>query len=470
MKKKKNNKSIICISVVFVLIFAAMSAYLIYFNIAEAEHIINNPYNKRQNILSKKVLKGSVLCSDGTVIASTGYDETGNEIRYYPYGRIFCHVAGYTDMGGYGIENAYSYYMLTSDSNFFRKIFNDITGRKNAGNNIITTLDAKLQKASYDALGSNRGAVIVTEPATGKILAMVSKPDFDPNTVGEKWGEITADGGDSVLVNRATQGLYPPGSTFKLVTMLEYIRENDTACEDYSYVCSGTCNVNGSVISCMQKTAHGNLNIYASLAHSCNCSFINMGLTLDKKQLKKTAETLLFNTDIPISIEHNKSRFELNDGSSDWETAQTVFGQGRTLITPLNLALIGNAIANDGIIMKPYIVDRIENDSGESVKKFRPAEYKTVMSKSEVQALKTGMESVTDTSFGWLYGNTEYTVSCKSGSAQYGTMGYEHSLFVSYAPSDNPEISVTVVIEGGTSRNTSAAEAAKKIYDTYFLD
>jgi cell division protein FtsI/penicillin-binding protein 2 len=347
-------------------------------------------------------------------------------------------------------------------------IVNDITGTKNQGDNIVTTLDIELQKAAYDALGSNRGAVIVMEPGTGKILAMVSKPDFDPNTLLGNWNDITVDGGDSVLYNRATQGLYPPGSTFKLVTMLEYHRENGKNTDAYSYFCDGIYELSGHSIRCMQSTAHGEQNMYESLAHSCNCSFINMGLSLDISRYADTAEGLMFNSKLPLELEYNKSSFSLSDTSDQWEIAQTSFGQGKTLVTPMHLALITNAIACEGKVMTPYFVDRIENCNKVTVKRFKPELYKTIMTPEETAVLSEGMGMVAKQAFAWLYGNSDYTLCAKSGSAQYGTLGYEHSLFVSYAPMETPEISVTVVVEGGITRNTSAAEVAKKIYDVYF--
>ena len=468
MKRKRKNHSIFNISIFFVALFVAMISYLIYFNAVKAKYIINNPYNKRQEVLAGRVVRGSILASDGTILAGTYTNDEGVENRYYPYGPVFSHVVGYKDMGGMGIEKINSIYMLTSSDNFFDMIVNDITGTKNQGDNIVTTLDTELQKAAYDALGSNRGAVIVMEPGTGKILAMVSKPDFDPNTLLGNWNDITVDGGDSVLYNRATQGLYPPGSTFKLVTMLEYHRENGKNTDAYSYFCDGIYELSGHSIRCMQSTAHGEQNMYESLAHSCNCSFINMGLSLDISRYADTAEGLMFNSKLPLELEYNKSSFSLSDTSDQWEIAQTSFGQGKTLVTPMHLALITNAIACEGKVMTPYLVDRIENCNKVTVKRFKPELYKTIMTPEETAVLSEGMGMVAKQAFAWLYGNSDYTLCAKSGSAQYGTLGYEHSLFVSYAPMETPEISVTVVVEGGITRNTSAAEVAKKIYDVYF--
>jgi cell division protein FtsI/penicillin-binding protein 2 len=176
----------------------------------------------------------------------------------------------------------------------------------------------------------------------------------------------------------------------------------------------------------------------------------------------------MFNSKLPLELEYNKSSFSLSDTSDQWEIAQTSFGQGKTLVTPMHLAMITNAIACEGKVMTPYLVDRIENCNKVTVKRFKPELYKTIMTPEETAVLSEGMGMVAKQAFAWLYGNSDYTLCAKSGSAQYGTLGYEHSLFVSYAPMETPEISVTVVVEGGITRNTSAAEVAKKIYDVYF--
>lgn len=472
MKKKlenrKNNKSIIVSTLIFVITFIAMAGYLIYFNLTQAESIINNSYNKRQGVLSRRTIRGSILSDDKTKLAVTNVDDDGNETRYYPYSGLFSHTIGYLNNGGYGLESLYGYYMLHSNQNFFEQIGNDLSGNRNTGDNVVTTLNVGLQKACYDALGSNRGAVIVMEPSTGKILAMVSKPDFDPNTLAANWSQITGDGSDSVLVNRATQGLYPPGSTFKLITMLEYLREHKNDYGQYHYICDGTYELGNNTINCVRTTAHGDVDLFSSLAVSCNCSFINIGLSLDLDRYKKTAEKMLFNKELPTNLEYNKSRFVLNGESSEWDIAQTSFGQGKTVITPFHLALITCTIANNGTLMEPYLVSSVESTNGMTVKKFKEEKYDTLITEKEASLLKKGMEQVVKDSFSWLFGGVEYTLAAKSGSAQYGTEGYEHSLYASFSPADNPEIAVVAVVEGGPQRNTTAAEVTKQIYDYYY--
>ena len=472
MKKKlenrKNNKSIIVSTLIFVITFIAMAGYLIYFNLTQAESIINNSYNKRQGVLSRRTIRGSILSDDKTKLAVTNVDDDGNETRYYPYSGLFSHTIGYLNNGGYGLESLYGYYMLHSNQNFFEQIGNDLSGNRNTGDNVVTTLNVGLQKACYDALGSNRGAVIVMEPSTGKILAMVSKPDFEPNTLAANWRQITGEGSDSVLVNRATQGLYPPGSTFKLITMLEYLREHKNDYGQYHYICDGTYELGNNTINCVRTTAHGDVDLFSSLAVSCNCSFINIGLSLDLDRYKKTAEKMLFNKELPTNLEYNKSRFVLNGESSEWEIAQTSFGQGKTVITPFHLALITCTIDNNGTLMKPYLVSSVESTNGMTVKKFKEEKYDTLITEKEASLLKKGMEQVVKDSFSWLFGGVEYTLAAKSGSAQYGTEGYEHSLYASFSPADNPEIAVVAVVEGGPQRNTTAAEVTKQIYDYYY--
>ena len=472
MKKKlenrKNNKSIIVSTLIFVITFIAMAGYLIYFNLTQAESIINNSYNKRQGVLSRRTIRGSILSDDKTKLAVTNVDDDGNETRYYPYSGLFSHAIGYLNNGGYGLESLYGYYMLHSNQNFFEQIGNDLSGNRNTGDNVETTLNVGLQKACYDALGSNRGAVIVMEPSTGKILAMVSKPDFDPNTLAANWSQITGEGSDSVLVNRATQGLYPPGSTFKLITMLEYLREHKNDYGQYHYICDGTYELGNNTINCVRTTAHGDVDLFSSLAVSCNCSFINIGLSLDLDRYKKTAEKMLFNKELPTNLEYNKSRFVLNGESSEWDIAQTSFGQGKTVITPFHLALITCTIANNGTLMEPYLVSSVESTNGMTVRKFKEEKYDTLITEKEASLLKKGMEQVVKDSFSWLFGGVEYTLAAKSGSAQYGTEGYEHSLYASFSPADNPEIAVVAVVEGGPQRNTTAAEVTKQIYDYYY--
>ena len=251
----KANRNILKLAYVMVALFLALIAYMGYFLQMKSEDVINNSYNARLDSFADRIVRGQILASDGTVLAETQVDEAGNETRVYPFGSVYSHAVGYSTKGKTGIEALANFYLLTSHVNLMEQALNQMGGEKNIGDNVYTTLDPQLQQAAYDALGDRRGAVIAMEPDTGKILAMVSKPGFDPNTIVNDWEALTAEGNDQgQLLNRATQGLYPPGSTFKIVTALEYMRERPEDYRDFQFDCSGVY-VNGDY---RIKCYHGN--------------------------------------------------------------------------------------------------------------------------------------------------------------------------------------------------------------------
>ena len=303
------------VTYMFMGLFTLMIGYFVYFEAVLSEDVINNPYNARQEAFAEKVIRGSILAEDGTVLAETKVAEDGTETRVYPYAERFAHVVGYSSRGRTGIENLANFSLLTSDISTVEQIQNDIREQKDQGNNVVTTLNVELQEAAYSALGNSRGAVVVLEAETGKLLAMVSKPDFDPGSINEDWDRLTAeDDTDSALYNRAAQGLYPPGSTFKIVTLLEYMRENPDY-EDFSFRCSGSLTEGNYTIRCYGGTSHGQEDLKTAFAKSCNSAFASIGLSLDETSFADTCESLLFNSDLPFDLTYSKSSFPLEDGA-----------------------------------------------------------------------------------------------------------------------------------------------------------
>lgn len=213
---KRQNREMAVVTYLVMTIFFILAGYMVYFIIHDSDQVLNNSANKRQELLAKRVTKGKILSDKGKVLAKTVTDSSGNETRKYPYGSLFAHVVGRSSHGKTGLEASESYTMLTSGLNPFLSTINELKGKKNPGNNVVTTLNVGLSKAASNALGSKRGAVVVMDPETGKILAMVSKPSYDPNQLTDaKWNKLTSDSGEqSALYNRATQGLYPPGFYF----------------------------------------------------------------------------------------------------------------------------------------------------------------------------------------------------------------------------------------------------------------
>lgn len=457
------------IMAVFSVLFAMLIGYLVYFNIKVAPGILDNPYNTRISANEEKVLRGGIMASNGSVLAYTQVDETGSESRVYPYGRVFSHVVGMSTRGKTGIEGMCNTYLLSSDNNIVSKAYSELSGKKLAGNNVMTTLDVQLQKAAYLAMENNKGAIVVMEPSTGKILAMVSKPDYNPNDAIDQWETwISYDSSDSVLLNRASQGLYPPGSTFKMLTAIQYVRENPDY-DTYRYSCSGSTDVMGSVIHCYNSTAHGYETLSTAFANSCNSSFSNIGLDINGDALNSLCEDFLFNRDIPLSLEKSKSSFTMTDASSVGEKMQTAIGQGKTQITPLHNAVITSTIANDGVMMKPYLIERITSADNRVIESYEPEEYSRPISGDEASALKGFMREVCTKGTGRSFRDTSYEVAGKTGTAQFDDVSEDsHSWFVGFAPYDSPEIVISVVLEGGYSGYDSAQEVAKKVFDAYF--
>jgi peptidoglycan glycosyltransferase len=430
--------------------------------------VINNPYNKRQEVLAKKVQKGEILSADGSVLAKTVTDEQGNDTRVYPYHDVFCHIVGRTTNSMTGIEGMQCYPLLTSHANPLEKLTNIFRGEKNTGDTVVTTLDAKLQQAAYDALGSQKGAIVALEPSTGKILAMVSKPAYDPNYVARDWDELLADSNEeSALVNRATQGLYPPGSTFKLLTAMEYMIENPDTYSDFEYQCHGSDSFSGNVINCYGKEQHGTLNLKSALAKSCNSAFAQIGTTLDISSFRKLTEKFLFNKNLPVEFEYNKSRFSLTEDSDMGELTQTVMGQGKTMITPLENALITATIANNGTMMTPYVIDHVENDAGQIVTEYSPKSRGKIVDEWVAEKMTKFMQAVVTDGTGASLGSLSYSTAGKTGSAEFDAEGNSHAWFVGFAPADNPQIVVSIVVEGAGTGSQYAVPIAKKMFEEY---
>ena len=468
--KTGRNLEFLIITYLFLTIFIGMIGYFVYFQLVKSESIINSSYNSRLDLYAEHVVRGDITAADGTVLAKTTVNDDGSETREYPYGRMFAHVVGYMNNGKGGLESQYNFNLLRSHSFFLTQIINDLKNEKNTGDTLVTTLDYDVQKTAYDALGDRDGAVVVMEPKTGKILAMVSKPDYDPNNIAEDWDELTAeDSESSVLLNRATQGLYPPGSVFKIFTTLEYVHENSDY-EDYSFDCNGKFTEGDSVIHCYKNKRHGQEDLIGSFADSCNSSFASLGLTLNPDSFTELCDSMLFNTSLPLRFESSKSSFSL-DADADVSTVlETSIGQGKTLVTPMHMALVVSAIANDGVLMNPYLIDHTENYNGIVVDAYEPTEYGTLLSTEDASLMQTFMREVVEDGTGERLSGQSYTAAGKTGTAEFSTSSKaSHAWFVGYAHrEDKEDIAVAIVVEDSGSGSEYAVPIAKKIFDAYY--
>ncbi|MDR2888642.1 MAG: hypothetical protein LBV33_02245, partial [Lachnospiraceae bacterium] len=439
--RKKSKRQIITITWVFVLAFLGMACYIGFYSFAHKQEMVNNDFNGIQKILMAQNIRGSIYAGGGEVLAETQVAGDGTETRIYPYGNLFSHAVGYAVYGNTGIELQANYYLLQSSLPIGQRADNAAAGRKDQGDGIYTTLQVDLQEVASKALGVYKGAVIVTEPSTGRILAMVSKPDYDPAQIPSIWDEIINDDDSTILLNRAVQGLYPPGSTFKMITSLGYIRENGTDLSSYRYQCGGFFDNGEHRINCYHGAAHGTVDFTASFAESCNSSFANIGLGLDREEFAAVLDELLFGKELPLPFDYNKSRVDVNEDIDEELLMQITIGQGTTLITPMHLNMITSAIANDGVLMEPQLIDAVKSDAGNIVRTIEPTRFGTLMSTEEAAVLQQLMESVVEEGTASRLRDAAYTAAGKTGSAEFGDIkGESHAWFTGYAPADNPEI------------------------------
>lgn len=464
----KRNRQLYVVMYLFVFLFLCMTGNFIRYIYFDSPQDVNSSYNTRQEKLAEKVIRGKILASDGQVLAETIEDENGKEKRVYPFGKTFAHVVGYTTRGQSGIEGLTNISLLTSNAQISERISNEISEIKTPGDNVVTTLDVKLQEAANEALGVYKGAIVCMDPKSGRILAMVSNPGFDPNTIDQTWEELNQQTATSPLLNRTTQGLYPPGSTFKIVTLMEYLKENDHP-EEYSFECSGRYSFGGVTINCYHGSVHGTVDLNKSFAKSCNSSFANIGTKLNYRAFHKTADELMFNQKLPLKIPYKQSQFSLNPDSDTEEQLHTAIGQGKTLITPIHMAMITSAIANDGVMMRPILIDRIENYQGGLFKQYKEQPYKRVIDSKLAEDMQQYMENVVKEGTGSKLLNDIYTVAGKTGSAEYNDQkGESHSWFTGYCDVNDPKLVVTVIVEGAGSGSEYAVPMAKRIFDAYY--
>ncbi len=456
---------------ILVSLLGAMLLYFVYFEVKGKDEVLSNKYNTRQQNMAQLIRKGDIVTSDGVVVATTQTREDGTEVRAYPYTNWYAHTVGYSVLGGYGLEDTQKLNLLTSHIDFWTKLKNEFLGVKTQGDTLVTTLDSGLQDFCYRQLDGQSGSITVVEPSTGKILAMVSSPNFDPNTVEEQWSWLTSDENTTQnLMNHATQGTYPPGSTFKIITLLEYIRENPDTWQDFHYTCTGTYTNGDYVVNCHDGVAHGELDIYGILGMSCNGAFDTLAQTLDSKKWQKLAEDFGYNQSdrSQVDFPYKTSSFDIASDDSVWQRMQLAIGQGTTTVTPLLNLMMYAAVANDGVMMTPYLVDSYLDADGNLVEQTKPKALRTVCTKDEAELLDEFLTYVITNGTAAAGGSQYARVSGKTGSAQYDSTKNYHAWFCGYGTNDVSEIAVCVMIEKGGAGGAVAAPIAGQIFDYYF--
>ena len=461
-------KSIRNVMVIFLFCFIALISYIAYFQVFKGPDIANDSGNKRLWARRNEILRGTIYDKDGNPLTNSIRVDKFNQSREYIYGDLYVHALGYIDerFGITGLEEEYDNELskYSSFSNGIRSLLKNLDLKKafenrdeeKIGNGIVTTLDYNLQKVAYDAMGDLKGAVVALNPKTGEVLAMVSKPTYDPKNLEQTIEDAnTGVDTESKLLNRTINGLYPPGSVFKTVTLAAAL-ENDPSITGRTFNDTGKITFDdGTELNNYMKQAHGNLDLQMAYRVSSNVVFGTLSMEMGNEKLKEVAERFGFNSRVPgIGMSISESRFPSLKDYELGNIAQSGIGQASVLSSPMQMAIVAATVANDGVLMEPKLVNKIVDKDGNTIKEIQNKTLQSdVISKEIANTIKDYM--------GYLVSNNIYrwpafegtNAGGKTGTADYmlddGSEGVPHGWFISAAPLDDPKIAVAVIVEQG---------------------
>ncbi|MDR7870751.1 MAG: penicillin-binding transpeptidase domain-containing protein [Tissierellaceae bacterium] len=457
----KENRRIILVLTAFCILFVGLVAYLSYFQVFRAQAVKNNSYNKRLWINEENVLRGSITDRNGNVLAYSEKND-GTNTRHYKYGNLYSHIIGYSyrEYGKSGLELEYNNVLLDINENAAINEFKNLVLPTSVGNDIRLTIDHSTQEKARSLLNGRKGSVVLMNPKNGEVYAMVSLPDFNTSSLQENWKEITEDP-NSPFLNRATQGLYAPGSIFKIITTLAAIESVDV---DLDYECEGTTIIDGYPLSDYNKKAHGELDLHEALVKSCNTYFGEKALAIGKERLGSIAERFMINQEIDFDLPVKVSNFPYKGNVGDTELAASAIGQGKIVVTPLNMAMMASAIANDGQMVRPILVTDIINKDGRVAKSMTTDVISNVTSPSLAREIKDMMVDAVASGTGTNASIRNVVVAGKTGTAE-NPSGNSHSWFVGFAPAEDPRLAVAVILEeAGTTGGQGAAPVARDLF------
>ncbi len=448
---------------IYALLFSVLVFSLGKYILFDAPGLVANSYNPRLSYTDNSVKRGEIRDSSGNVLAAS--TKSGNVyVRDYPKAGLYTHTVGYEKLGKAGLESISNFTLQTIDNEVWQRLNNIMNGEEIKANSIVLTLDSQLQKIAYDGIGKRKAAVVAMEPSTGKILAMVSSPGYDPNKVESLWSDLREDTDNNPLVNRATSGLYPPGSIFKLLTATAAM---EAGMEDYEYNCKGEATFGDKVIHCFKNKAHGNVDLTKAITVSCNTYFSSLLEEMGTETLETVCANALFNTTYHTGIPHSKSSFTANSKTDIALLSQTAIGQGKTLVTPLHMAIVCSAVANGGIAMDPYMVDSVVTPSDGIAEKNMPKSLARIFSSEQANKLTEMMQSVVDKGTAAPIALKGIKICAKTGTAE-NEGKQDHGWLVAFAPAENPQIAISIVLEN--SDGPSKAMPVVKSMIDYWLN
>lgn len=459
-KDIKHNIRMVAFSLLGLLLMLFL--YLTYIQVVKSDTLMAHPLNRRISELTNKMPRGQILDHQGHKLAYSVQNTAGVYKREYPYGNMLSHIIGY-DSGKYGntgVESSFNGYLSgLYNSGYHLGAISHLFS--NAGNNVILTIDTEIQEEAYRALGKNRGAIVVISPRTGAVLAMVSKPGFDPNHIEQDWQSISS-APSSPLVNRAVQGLYPPGSVIKAMVAEAVLHEKVTNLTK-TIDCKGALKIGPDYeLTESNHKAHGVVNLEQALTVSCNVEFGSLALLLGRTGMGKTFERYGFNKSIGEEFGEQPSRLPNFSRLGDGDLAQTGIGQGTLLVTPIRMAMLAAGLANKGTIMKPSLVSEVRTPDGSIIKRFEPETWLTVTDAALADTITKMMVSVVKDGTGTGAQIRGIAVAGKTGTAE-NPLGAPHAWFIGYAPAFDPQVAIAVVVENGGAGGTIAAPIARQV-------
>lgn len=416
--------------------------------------------------------RGPIVVAGEAIASSAPVDDPFGFQRNYDQPRLYAHVTGYYSVvyGRHGIEEWYNTELNGSaDSLFYARLQDLVTGRQPQGASVELTIDPAVQQAAWDALGDQRGAVVALDPRTGQILALVSKPSYDPNDLAthdmaaatEAWTALNADPARP-MENRAIAGrTYPPGSTFKLVVAAAALEDGmsaDTVIDgprelELPLSSAVLRNFGGSACS-----ADGTVTLTEAIRISCNTAFGGLGLDMGADAIRSQAEAFGFGQPLNVPMRVTPSVYPADPDAP--QTALTAIGQHEVSVTPLQMAMVSAAIANGGVQMQPYLVDTVRSQDLTVVSQTDPQVLRRPISAATAAALRDMMVDVVATGTGRSAQISGVDVAGKTGTAQTTDDAAPHAWFTAFAPADDPQVAVAVIVENGGSMGSEATGGA----------
>ena len=456
-----NARSIAQLATLFAALFAILVLRQLYVQVVRGPSIAARPYNPRHALLDRN--RGRIMASDGTVLAHT----VGGK-RAYPFGPALAHAVGYVSQryGTAGLEDAYDSALTAPDTtgDFGAQAgqIGAALGGANAephGADIVTTLQMPVQLALYQQLARHaRGAGIVFDPRTGAVLAMASVPSFDPNTVDTSFAALSK-APDSPLIDRATDGLYPPGSTFKIVTAAIAL-DAGVVTMDSQWDDAGYFQIGNYIVHDDEGEVPGLLDLTGAFAKSSNVDFAQIALKIGTDTWFQYAQRWGFGDSFDFQLPAQRDRIPPRAEVYPGILAQMGFGQASLLVSPMRMGLVASTIANGGIEQRPYIVRSIR--TGAAASDFGPAQLAAPVSPETAQNVKNMMVAVVQSGTGTSAALPNVTVAGKTGTAT-NPAGRAHSWFVCFAPAQAPRIAVAIVVENAGYGAAVAAPIAKQV-------